>query len=120
MFVKFENINGRKIIDVRTKTEFLIMNMTKYNIPVIDELQHERIKSFYPLAIFIIIIGIIKNRRKIKKLLLEISDNGNDEVIIACSRGRLRSPITYLYARIIGIRCKILWGGLKKRYLCKK
>ena len=70
MFIKFENINGRKIIDVRTKSEFLIMNMTKYNIPVIDELQHQRIKSFYPLAIFIISIGIIKNRKKIKKLLL--------------------------------------------------
>ncbi|WP_322395046.1 hypothetical protein, partial [Clostridium perfringens] len=119
MFVKFENINDRKIIDVRTKSEFLIMNMTEYNIPVIDELQHQKIKSFYPLAIFIISIGIIKNRKKIKKLLLEMSNNRNDEVIIACSRGRLRSPITYLYARIIGVKCKILWGGLKKKYYVK-
>jgi tRNA 2-selenouridine synthase SelU len=116
MFVKFENINDRKIIDVRTKSEFLKMKMTEYNIPVINELQHRRIKRFYPSAMFIIIIAIIKNKDEIKKQLIEISNNKSEEVIIACSRGRLRSPITYIYARIIGIRGKVLWGGLKKVY----
>ena len=32
MFIKFEDINNRKLIDVRTKSEFLEMNMTQYNI----------------------------------------------------------------------------------------
>lgn len=116
MFVKFENVNGRKIIDVRTKTEFIKMKMTEYNIPVINEMQHKRIKSFYPSALFIIIISIIKNKEEIKKQLIEISNNKSEEIIIACSRGRLRSPITYIYARILGIKSKILLGGLKKRY----
>lgn len=120
MFIKFDDINNRKLIDVRTKSEFLDMNMTKYNIPVINEEQHLRIKRFYPLAIFIIVKSIIKNREGIKELLIEVSNNKSEEVIIACSRGRLRSPITYIYARIIGIKCRILWGGLKKRYLLKK
>lgn len=120
MFIKFEDINNRKLIDVRTKSEFLEMNMTKYNIPVINEEQHLRIKRFYPLAIFIIVKSIIKNREGIKELLIEVSNNKSEEVIIACSRGRLRSPITYIYARLIGIKCRVLWGGLKKRYLLKK
>jgi len=120
MFIKFENINNKKLIDVRTKSEFLNMNMTEYNIPVIDEEQHNMIKRLYPFAIFIIIKSIIKNREIIRKRLLEISNNKREEVIIACSRGRLRSPITYIYARFIGIRCRILWGGLKQRYLLKK
>ena len=120
MFIKFENINNRKLIDVRTKSEFLEMNMTQYNIPVINEKQHQRIKKFYPLAIFIIVKSIMKNRERIKELLIKISNNKNEEVIIACSRGRLRSPITYIYARLIGIKCRILWGGLKKIYLLKK
>ena len=120
MFIKFDDINNRKLIDVRTKSEFLDMNMTKYNIPVINEEQHLRIKRFYPLAIFIIVKSIIKNREGIKELLIEVSNNKSEEVIIACSRGRLRSPITYIYARHIGIKCRILWGGLKKRYLLKK
>ena len=120
MFIKFEYINNRKLIDVRTKSEFLEMNMTQYNIPVINEKQHQRIKKFYPLAIFIIVKSIMKNRERIKELLIKISNNKNEEVIIACSRGRLRSPITYIYARLIGIKCRILWGGLKKIYLLKK
>ena len=120
MFIKFEDINNRKLIDVRTKSEFLEMNMTQHNIPVINEKQHQRIKKFYPLAIFIIVKSIMKNRERIKELLIKISNNKNEEVIIACSRGRLRSPITYIYARLIGIKCRILWGGLKKIYLLKK
>ena len=120
MFIKFEDINNRKLIDVRTKSEFLEMNMTQYNIPVINEKQHQRIKKFYPLAIFIIVKSIMKNRERIKELLIKISNNKNEEVIIACSRGRLRSPITYIYARLIGIKCRILWVGLKKIYLLKK
>ena len=120
MYIKFEDINNRKLIDVRTKSEFLEMNMTQYNIPVINEKQHQRIKKFYPLAIFIIVKSIMKNRERIKELLIKISNNKNEEVIIACSRGRLRSPITYIYARLIGIKCRILWGGLKKIYLLKK
>lgn len=117
MFIRFKNINGRKVIDVRTKLEFQKMKMTEYNIPVINELQHKRIKQFYPMAFFIIILSIIRNKEEIKKQLIEISNNKKEEVIIACSRGRLRSPITYIYARIIGLKCKVLWGGLKKRFI---
>lgn len=116
MFVRYENINNRKVIDVRTKTEFINMNMTEFNIPIINEEEHKVIKKFYPTAFFIIVKGIIINRREIRRKLLQISNNGKEQVIIACSRGRLRSPIVYFYARFLGIRCKVLWGGLKKRY----
>ena len=116
MFIKFKNTNNKKLIDVRTKSEFLEMNMTQYNIPVINEEQHLRIKRFYPLAIFIIVKSIIKDRERIKELLIKIS-NKSQEVILAGSRGRLRSPLTYIYARIIGVKCRVLWGGLKKRYI---
>lgn len=116
MFIRYKNIKGKKLIDVRTKIEFETMNMTPHNIPVINEKQHKRIKKFYPIAIFIIVSSIIKNKEEIKNELIEMSNNKREEIIIACSRGRLRSPITYIYARILGIRCKVLWGGLKKRY----
>ena len=114
MFIRYKNIKGKKLIDVRTKIEFETMNMTPHNIPVINEKQHKRIKKFYPIAIFIIVSSIIKNKEEIKNALIEMSNNKREEIIIACSRGRLRSPITYIYAIILGIRCKVLWGGLKK------
>lgn len=116
MFISYKNINNRTLIDVRTKTEFIKMNMCDYNIPIINEKQHRKIKEFYPTAFFIICYGIYKNRMEIKRKLLLYSNNREDEVILACSRGRLRSPITYLYARLLGIKCKVLWGGLKRRY----
>lgn len=116
MFIRYENIRNEKVIDVRTKTEFKSMNLFPYNIPIINEKQHKIIKRFYPSALFIITWCIFKKRKYIKKTLLAISNNGKDSIIIACSRGRLRSPLTYVYAKCLGLNCKILTKGIKHHF----
>lgn len=121
MFIRFENITDEITIDVRTVSEFNSMRLFKYNIPVINEADHMRIKSFYPLAIPIILISLYKNKNYIKKNLMLLSKNGSLPVVIGCSRGRLRSPIVFLYAKLIGIKkCKILFGGIKVFFLTKE
>lgn len=121
MFIKFKDITNEITIDVRTRSEFNNMKLFKYNIPVINEYNHMRIKRFYPLAIPIILISLYKNRSYIKTNLLLLSNNGKLPVVIGCSRGRLRSPIVFLYAKLLGIKdCKILSGGIKTLFLNKE
>lgn len=120
MFIKFKDITNEITIDVRTRSEFNNMKLFKYNIPVINEYDHMRIKTFYPLAIPIILISLYRNRNYIKRNLLLLSENGKLPIVIGCSRGRLRSPIVFLYAKLIGIKnCKILFGGIKVLFLNK-
>lgn len=121
MFIRFENITDEITIDVRTVSEFNNMRLFQYNIPIINESDHIRIKSFYPLAIPIILVSLYRNKNYIKKRLMILSNNGTYPIVIGCSRGRLRSPIIFLYAKFIGIRrCKILFGGIKIFFLNKE
>ena len=58
-------------------------------------------------------------RNEIRNELIKLYSQ-NPYIIIACSRGRLRSPIIYIYAKIIGIKkCKILLGGIKPLFIKK-
>lgn len=115
MFIKINELNKDDItVDVRTASEFNDFTIFKHNIPIINEAQHKRIKKFYPTAIPIILYGLIKNREIIKRDLLKVSNYGKCKIIVGCSRGRLRSPIMYLYARMLGIKCKVLYRGIKR------
>ncbi|GAA0071660.1 hypothetical protein UT300003_31850 [Clostridium sardiniense] len=121
MFIRFENITDEITIDVRTVSEFNNMRLFQYNIPIINEDDHIRIKSFYPLAIPIILVSLYRNKNYIKKRLMILSNNGAHPIVIGCSRGRLRSPIVFLYAKFIGVKkCKILFGGIKIFFLNKE
>ncbi|WP_297523044.1 hypothetical protein [uncultured Clostridium sp.] len=116
MFIKLKEISNERTIDVRTKEEFEKMPLLQYNVPIIDKDEHQRIKRMYPLAFIIIYLGLRKRKGEVKKALLEISENGKHKVVIGCSRGRLRSPYIYFYAKSMGIKCEILSGGIKKHF----
>lgn len=120
MFINYENIKEKDItIDVRTFEEFSIMPLLKYNIPLINKEEHNKLKKRIYLAVPIILKGFIRNRMQIKNALLLLSCHGEKRIIIGCSRGRLRSPLIYLYARILGIDAKILNKGIKRFYINK-
>lgn len=116
MFIKLEDITSEKTIDVRTKEEFNRMPLFKYNIPIINTAEHKRVKKMYPLAFIIIYRGFLKRKLEVRKDLLKISENGRHKVVIGCSRGRLRSPFVYFYARRLGIDCKVLSRGIKRHF----
>ncbi|MGL4740196.1 MAG: hypothetical protein ACRC41_05240 [Sarcina sp.] len=114
MFIRFEDISDEVKIDVRTKSEFEKMHLFENNIPVINEKEHRLIKKIYPVAFFIIGYGLYKRKEDIKRKLLELSHDGKYDIVVACSRGRLRSPVVYFYAKHLGINCKIVSKGLKR------
>lgn len=113
MFIKYEHITIERLIDVRTVKEFNIASLASYNIPIINEKEYAILKKCYPIAFIIIGIGILKRRKIIRSELMEISQQRKIPLIIACSRGRLRSPMVYLYCRFLGIKCKVLLSGIK-------
>ena len=113
MFIKYKNIKNEKIVDIRTTVEHELTPFTRYSVPIIEIQEYLKIKKFYPIAFYIILKGIFKRRRYIKARLLMISRNKKNVLVFACSRGRLRSPMLYLYARFLGIKCKILYKGIK-------
>lgn len=114
MFIRFEDIKDEVRIDVRTKSEFKQMNLFENNIPVINEKEHRIIKKIYPIAFIVIGYGLYKRKSYIKRKLLELSNNGELKIVIACSRGRLRSPVVYMYAKYLRIDCKVVSRGLKR------
>lgn len=120
MFIKLEDIKDEVTVDVRTKEEFERMPLFKYNIPIINAREHQKVKKMYPLAFIIIYNGFSKRKLEVKKSLLKISDNGRKKLVIGCSRGRLRSPFVYFYARSLGIECKVLSRGIKRHFQKKE
>lgn len=120
MFIKLENIENEKLIDVRSEEEHKEMPLCKYNIPVINKNEHNILRKNIYLAIPIILYGLIKNRKLIKRDLLTISDNKAKKVVIGCSQGRLRSPIVCIYARMLGIKSFVLKNGIKQCYVPKE
>ncbi len=113
MYIKYENIEKRICIDVRTTEEFNMMNVFNNNIPTLDVCQHSMITKYPLFAIYFVIKGFIENKNEIKKSLLYLSNNKRSPILVACSRGRLRSPLIYLYAKRLGIDAKVLKGGLR-------
>ncbi|MGL4450214.1 MAG: hypothetical protein ACRCTZ_03350 [Sarcina sp.] len=119
MFIKLEDIENERTVDVRTKEEFEKTPLLQYNIPIINKQEHQKIKKMYPLAFIIIYLGFRKRKAQVKKDLLKISEDGKYPLVIGCSRGRLRSPYVYFYAKSIGIKCKILSRGIKRNFETK-
>ena len=117
IYIDFIDIKQDDItIDVRTKEEFLKMPLFDNNVAIINKKEHDMLKKKMYLAMPIIIKGFIKNKETIKKELLMLSSNKKKRLIIGCSRGRLRSPIVYLYAKLLGIDAKVLKRGIKRFY----
>ncbi len=116
MYIKLEDIKDEVTIDVRSKEEFEKMPLFKYNVPVIDEKDHKLLKKYIMIAFPIILIGLIKNRKNIKRDLLRLSNNKEKTIVLGCSQGRLRSPIVAFYSRCLGIDTKILEEGIKQYF----
>lgn len=120
MFINYEEIQKEDVtIDVRTTEEFNEMPLFDYSIPIINKKDHDLLKKKIYLAVPIILKSFIKNRKHIKDQLQFFSYHGEKRIIIGCSRGRLRSPIVYFYAKILGIDAKILSKGIKRFYTKK-
>ncbi len=113
MFINYEEIRKEDVtIDVRTTEEFNEMPLFDYSMPIINKKDHDLLKKKIYLAVPIILKSFIKNRKDIKSQLQFFSYHGEKRIIIGCSRGRLRSPIMYFYA-------KILNKGIKRFYTKK-
>ena len=110
--IKYEDISDEIIIDTRTKEEYIKNKILKYNIPIITKKEHDFLHKYLLIAELVIIYGMIKNIKNIKQQLIEISNNKQDKIVVACSKGRLRSPTMWIYAKILGIDAKVLKGGI--------
>lgn len=110
--IKYEDITDEITIDVRTKEQYLENKMLKYNIPIMNKKEHDFLKKYLLLAEVIIIFAMIRNIKEIKSDLVEKSNNKKNRVVIGCSKGRLRSPTMWAYAKYIGIDAKVLDGGV--------
>lgn len=116
MFIRLENIKNEKLIDVRSEEEHKAMPLCQYNIPVINKKEHNILKKYissYTNNTY----GLIKNRKVIKRDLINISENKTKKVVVGCSQGRLRSPIVCIYARMLGIKSYVLKNGIKQYYI---
>lgn len=117
MYIEYKDIKGDDVlIDVRTYEEFNIMPLFEYNVPIINKKQHDYLKSHIYLALPIVIKGFFENRLAIKGKLLTLSKNKSKRIIVACSQGRIRSPIMYFYSKSLGLNVKILKGGIKPHF----
>lgn len=110
--IKYDEITDEITIDVRTKEQFLENKILKNNIPIINKKEHDFLHRHLFWAEVIILYVMIKNRKIIKKKLLELSDNRNNKLVIGCSKGRLRSPTMWAYAKLLGIDAKVLKNGI--------
>ena len=120
MYINYEEIKSNDVtIDVRTHEEFEAMQLFEHNVPVINKTQHNILKKHIYLAIPIIFIGLIPNRKAIKEKLHSLSHYRTYRLIIGCSQGRIRSPFVYMYARYLGIDAKVLRYGIKPHFIKK-
>lgn len=114
MFIKYEDIQETDItIDVRTFEEFSNKTIFESNIPIINEQEHAKLKRIPFLAIPIILNSLIKNKYRLMNQLYLFSYFGEKRLVFGCSKARLRSPIMYFYARLLGIEAKVLKKGIK-------
>jgi rhodanese-related sulfurtransferase len=115
MYIDIKDIKQDDVtIDVRTEEEYYMMPFFDHNVSVINKAEHTLLKKRIYLAIPIILRGLKKDKERIKNELLTLSCNKTKRLIIGCSRGRLRSPIVCLYAKILGIDAKVLKKGIKR------
>ncbi|MCC3867762.1 rhodanese-like domain-containing protein [Terrisporobacter mayombei] len=110
--IKYKEITDEITIDTRTEDQYNSDKKLQYNIPIINRIQYDFIHKYLIIAEIVIIYGLLKNLKKIKSDLLRISNNKKSKIVIACSKGRLRSPTLWVYAKYLGINAKVLDGGV--------
>lgn len=110
--IKYKDITNEITIDVRTEDQYNSDKKLQYNVPIINRIQYDFIHKYLIIAEIVIIYGLLKNIKKIKLDLLNISNNRKSKIVIACSKGRLRSPTLWAYAKYLGIDAKVLDGGV--------
>lgn len=107
------NSENRISIDVRSFEESSAMPLLNHTVPVINKQEHTFLHKHLYLAALIVFYGLYKNKKHIRYELLKISNNGENKILIGCSKGRLRSPAVWLYARYLGLDAKILRNGIR-------
>ena len=110
--IKYNDITDEVTIDARTEDQYNSDKILQHNIPIINKVQYDFLHKHLIIAELVIIYGLLKNIKKIKLDLLKISNNKKYKIIIACSKGRLRSPTLWAYAKLLGIDAKVLDGGI--------
>ena len=110
--IKYHDITDEITIDARTVDQYKSEKKLQYNIPIINKVQYDFLHKHLIIAELVIIYGLLKNIKNIKADLIKISNNKNSKIVIACSKGRLRSPTLWAYAKLIGIDAKVLDGGV--------
>ena len=115
-YVTFSTISPHDItVDVRSKEEFEKQKRLTYNVPIMSEHEHQEMKRYIYFAIFIILYRLFQNRREIEEKIRGILENHpTGTLIIGCSRGRLRSPLTAIYLAVkLNRRVYIIKDGVK-------
>ncbi len=110
--IKYNDITDEITIDARTVDQYESNKKLQHNVPIINKLQYDFLHKHLLIAELVIIYGLLKNLKNIKADLLKISNNKKSRIVIACSKGRLRSPTLWAYAKLIGIDAKVLDGGI--------
>lgn len=110
--IKYHDITDEITIDARTIEQYKSEKKLQYNIPIINKVQYDFLHKHLIIAELVIIYGLLKNIKNIKADLIKISNNKKSKIVIACSKGRLRSPTLWAYAKLIGIDAKVLDGGV--------
>ena len=107
--IKYNDVTDEVTIDARTEEQYNSDKILQYNIPIINKAQYDFLHKHLIIAELVIIYGLLKNIKKIKLDLLKISNNKKYKI---CSKGRLRSPTLWAYAKLLGINAKVLDGGI--------
>ena len=110
--IKYHDITDEITIDARTVDQYRSEKKLQYNVPIINKVQYDFLHKHLIIAELVIIYGLLKNIKNIKADLIKISNNKKSKIVIACSKGRLRSPTLWAYAKLIGIDAKVLDGGV--------
>lgn len=116
LYIDESEIKDNICIDARTQEEFFIMNYFENNIPIINKEAHYFVRRYKVISPLIILLSIIKNNEYIKKELFRLSNNKENILIFACSKGRLRSPSLCIYSRLLGIESYVLEGGIRHHF----
>lgn len=110
--IKYFEITDEITIDSRTEEQYNCDKKLQHNIPIINNAQYDFLHKHLLIAELVIIYGLFVNIKEIKRSLIEISNNKKSKIVIACSKGRLRSPTLWAYAKLLGIDAKVLEGGV--------
>lgn len=112
--IDYKDLTTEVTVDVRTMNEYKTMNLLDYNLPVINEKEYDFLQRYKSIAGIVVLYGLLRNLKVLKINLLEISEDRKRSIVVACSKGRLRSPMVWIYAKLLNIDTKVLKGGVHK------